>query len=89
LKNLSANDLGRRNIAGITLEERLVYELKYFEETGNHLDIKNWTLCAGSCYSDGFVPGVYWVSVAGELVVGGFSPGDRGGVLRSRAAVFS
>ena len=60
LKNLSAGDLKEKNIPGITLEERLIYELKYFKETGAHLDRDNITLCAGSRYSDGVVPVVCW-----------------------------
>ena len=59
LKNLSADQLKEQKIPGITLEERLIYELKYFKETGKHLDIENWTLCASSRYSDGSVPFVY------------------------------
>ena len=60
LKGLSAKDLSKRNISGITLEERLILELNYFWRTGNHLDIKSITLCSGSCYIDGGVPGVYY-----------------------------
>ena len=58
LKNLSADDLAKRNIQGITCLERLLYELKYFAETGKNLDIDNWTLCSGSRVSDGDVPSV-------------------------------
>ncbi len=60
LKNLSANDLKEQGITCITLEERLLYELKYFKETGRHLDIHNVTLCSGSRDSDGYVPHVCW-----------------------------
>ena len=59
-KNLSADDLKKRNSAEITLEERTLYELKFFKETGKHLDIKNWTLCPGSRGSDGDVPSAGW-----------------------------
>src|SRR3989338_3173881 len=59
-KNLSADDLKKRNSAEITFEERMLYELKFFKETGKHLDIKNWTLCAGSRDSDGNVPHADW-----------------------------
>jgi len=41
------------------LEERLIYELKYFKESGKHLDAKYETLCAGS-YCDGQVFRIYW-----------------------------
>lgn len=40
------------NIPGITLLERLVYHLKYFDETGEHLDIDTQTFCTGSVYVD-------------------------------------
>ena len=85
LKNLSANDLKEKGIPGITLEERLLMELKYFKETGNHLDIKSWTLCSGSRCSDGEVPYVRWRS--GGLGVGWDRPGSAFVGLRSRRAV--
>src|SRR3990167_5339132 len=50
------------NQTGITLRERLLMEILYFKETGNHLDIKGWTICSGSRGSDGGVPDVYWGS---------------------------
>jgi len=86
LKNLSANDLKNRGILGITLEERLLFELKYFKETGKHLDIENVTLCSGSRCSDGGVPYVRWYD--GKLYVDWCYPGGRHGGLRSRRAVF-
>jgi len=85
LKNLSANDLKEKGIPGITLEERLLMELKYFKETGNHLDIKSWTLCSGSRYSNGEVPSVHWHSDG--LGVGWYHPDNADGGLRSRRAV--
>jgi len=85
LKNLSTNDLKKKNILGITLLERLLYGLKYWVETGKHLDIQNWTLCVGSLDSDGDVPSVDWYG--GRLRVGWGSPGYRYDSLRARAAV--
>lgn len=85
LKNLSANDLKEKNIPGITLLERLLYELKYWAETGKHLDIQNWTLCAGSSDSDGDVPRVRWYD-ASLRVYWSFSD-FRLDTLRARAAV--
>ncbi|NQU83790.1 MAG: hypothetical protein HQ536_03695 [Parcubacteria group bacterium] len=86
LKNLSANQLKEQNIAGITLLERLLYELKYWKETNKHLDIGNITLCAGSRDSGGNVLGVRWHG--GELFVHWYYPSDAGSSLRSRAVVF-
>jgi hypothetical protein len=60
LASKSANDLASMQIPSITLLERLILELKYWKETGNHLDIQKVTLCAGSRNSDGDVPGVDW-----------------------------
>ena len=56
LTNLSADDLKRKKISGITLLERILYGRKYHKETGNNLDIKDWTLCSGSLSNDGYVP---------------------------------
>jgi hypothetical protein len=41
---------------GITLLERIIFEIKYFTETGKHLDVKGLTFCSGSRGSDGNVP---------------------------------
>lgn len=60
LKNTSADMIVEMKIKTITLLERELYELVYFMETGNHLDIQNWTLCSGSRRSDGDVPHAYW-----------------------------
>lgn len=85
LKNMSANDLKEKGVKGITLRERIIIELEYFNETGKHLDIDNWTLCSGSRNSDGGVPRAYWHD--GELLVDYYSPGFRLPGLRSREAV--
>jgi hypothetical protein len=47
---------------GITLLERIIFEIKYFTETGKHLDIKGVTFCSGSRSSDGCVPDAHWGS---------------------------
>lgn len=44
---------------GITLLERILFEAKYFTETGKHLDIKGITYCSGSRTADGHVPRAY------------------------------
>lgn len=85
LKNKSANQLKQEDIPGITLEERLLYEIKYFQETGKHLDIDNVTLCSGSRDDDGFVPRVYWS--VGKLRVYWFGPVNAFSTLRARQAV--
>lgn len=62
LKGLSANELKEGKITGITFEERLLYELKYFMETGKHLDKGTSTLCSGSwrSHEEFTVPTIYW-----------------------------
>ena len=86
-KNYSANDLKQRGVSGITLLERLLLELKYFRETGKHLDIRNITLCSGSRRSDGNVPHVYWDPDGRKLRVRWFNPGCAIGLLRAREVV--
>lgn len=85
MKSISANDIKEKGISGITLLERLVMELEYFKDTGNHLDIDNWTLCAGSRDSDGSVPRVDWCD--GKLRVYWTLAGSRRSDLRARVAV--
>ncbi len=60
LKNKSANDLKKDGTDCITLEERLLLEMMYLQETGKRLDTDSLTLCAGSRYANGRVPRVYW-----------------------------
>lgn len=45
---------------GITVLERIIFEIKYFSETGKHLDIKGVTFCSGSRYAGGDVPCADW-----------------------------
>lgn len=84
-KGLSADILKEQGASGITELERMLYELKYWDETGQHLDVINVTLCSGSRYSDGRVPGAYWHS--GKFGVSWYSPGSCCGGLRSRSAL--
>lgn len=83
MKNISANLINQQKI--ITLEERLLYELKFYKETGQHLDVSSITLCAGSRYDDGNVPSVNWGG--DELEVYCYDPAHQGGNLRARVAV--
>jgi len=85
LKNLSANQLSKKGIPGITLLERLLLELKYYDETGQHLDLQNITLCNGSRFLFDRVPLVRWHD--GRFDVIWFYPADAYYGLRSRAVV--
>lgn len=87
LKGKSANDLAQAKIKGITLPERLAQELKYFKETGKHLDVENSTLCSGSRNPHGYVPGVRWFSESGRMRVDWDYPAYRHDYLRARATV--
>ena len=87
LKNISANDLQKKKINCITLLERMVFDLKYWSETGRHLDVKNITLCTGSRFQDGFVPRVYWGGYSSRVSVCYYSPGSSSDGLRSREIV--
>jgi hypothetical protein len=87
-KNMSANDLERQGIKGITLRERLLMEIEYFKETGGHLDIDNITLCSGSRNSDGSVPGVGWYGDDRKVCVDWYGPSRSYLSLRARAAQF-
>ena len=84
LKNFSANVLKEQGISGITLTERLLLELNYWSETGQHLDLRNWTLCSGSCDYEGDVPDVHW---DWRLEVGWSSSQEASPRLRARAVV--
>ncbi len=76
LKDKSADKLKELNIKGITLTEREIYELKYFKETSEHLDIVNITLCTGSRYSGCSVPYVSWYGDYGKVFVSRYDSGD-------------
>lgn len=85
LKNKSVNVLKQEDLDCITLEERLLYGMKFFKETGKHLDVENITLCAGSRRSDGNVPSVRWLS--SKVYVYWYGPSDAVSRLRSRLTV--
>ena len=81
--NKSANDLKQED--QITIRERIIIELAYFEETGEHLDKDNWTLCAGSRDRGGGVVGASWGDDG--FGVGWGSPSHRNPNLRSRSVI--
>ncbi len=85
MKNIYANQLKKQKVISITLEERLLMELKFYQETGKHLDVSNITLCAGSRHDGGNVPGVDWLD--SELEVSWYDPDNQHDDLRCRVAV--
>ena len=54
---------------GITVLERIIFEIKYFLETGSRLDTKGVTFCSGSRFSGGIVPSCYWSPASGKFRV--------------------
>lgn len=86
-RGLSANQLRGQGHKGIILFERALYELKYWDETREHLDQQNATLCSGSRSADGLVPRVGWHDR--EFRVRWSYPDYARGFLRSRSVVFS
>jgi hypothetical protein len=88
LQNISADELKQRGISGITLEERLLFELKYYSETGWHLDSgTTFTLCSGSRYVDGYVPTVRYRIRNLGLNIHWYKQEDRFSDMRSRRAI--
>jgi hypothetical protein len=85
--NTSAKKLLKKQVPCITLTERLVLELAVFLASNQHLDIINWTLCAGSRDFDGAVPRVRWDSGHRRLRVGWYIPFIACSDLRARQAV--
>jgi hypothetical protein len=87
LQNQSADQLAEAGVKGNTLLERFLLGMAYFMSTGDHLDVKNVTLCSGSRYSGGGVPDVRWNPERRKLCVDWADRDDRGAGLRSREVV--
>ncbi|MBI2465630.1 MAG: hypothetical protein HYV66_00115 [Candidatus Sungbacteria bacterium] len=85
LKNLSAIQIKARGLTTETLTERLLHELMYWSETGQHLDSNTITLCSGSRHQDGSVPRVRWRW--DKFGVDWYGPRNADGGLRARAVV--
>ena len=85
LKNLSAREIWQENILGQTLAERVYHEMVFWDETGDHLDYRSWTLCSGSRYDDGNIPFVYWN--VDEFKVDYCHPDGHNDNIRVRAVV--
>ncbi|OGZ65418.1 MAG: hypothetical protein A3C50_03705 [Candidatus Staskawiczbacteria bacterium RIFCSPHIGHO2_02_FULL_43_16] len=86
-KNLPARHFWDNKLSTEGIIERILHELKCWDESGNHLDVKNYTLCPASRYSGGGVPDAYLHGR--EFCVGCASPVGRGGGWRARSAELS
>jgi len=63
--NIKGEDVDQKNI--LTLEDYLVFQRKYFEDTGNYLDASGWTWVATT--SGARLVSVYWDPDVGQLDV--------------------
>lgn len=59
-KGKSANTATKAGIKGITNLERMLLELWYHWKSQGHLDKETLTICSGSRYAGGGVPGARW-----------------------------
>ena len=87
LQNVSAQAHADAKRATLTLLERVLYELKYCDETENHLDLTKVTLCSGSRSSVGDVPIVDWRGGRLRVCANWYVVRDARPGLRSREAV--
>jgi hypothetical protein len=55
-RNKSADEVRARNITGITLLERAIFEVKSWSERRTSLDWEHVTLCTGSRFESGWTP---------------------------------
>ncbi len=87
----SAPQLLAERIAGITFLERLIFELKYHWDTGEHLDQHGRTLCPGSTDVEKFNFQVMWAGFGDnkKMKVGYVEFGYRSDNLGTREVVVS
>ena len=85
--NQSADQRQEQGCKDITLLERLLLGLAYFLATGEHLDVKNATLCQGSRSFSGYVPSVHWRSHYRRIFVNWHYSDYRLDSLRARSVV--
>jgi len=85
-RNLSAYDMKKKGLKGITLLERLLLELGYFIATNSHLDEESVTLCAGSYHINGDTPRVCFRSGILRVYVCWCGAKDQCDHLRARSA---
>ena len=69
LRNKSADWATENNFEGVTLQERLLHDFKYWDESSHHLDIECMTLCSGSRFANGLVPFVSYEEKENEVLI--------------------
>lgn len=75
-----ASLVGHKNI---TLLERLLLEVLYFDKTKKHLDISSLIFCFGSRYLNGDIPSVFYFPTFNRVCVGWINPDKFKSVLHS------
>ena len=70
LLGLSVQELEDIGANTMTLLERLLAELKFYTETGRHLDQTKLTLCAGTRLEGDYFPTVAWMRRPGYMKIG-------------------
>ncbi len=86
--NISARVLKKRGGTYITLAERMLYEMKYFLETGEHMDTKGtYTMCLGSRRSNGDIPYVYRNPTMYVMYINWYHSTGRCSDIRAREVV--
>ncbi|MDP2656200.1 MAG: hypothetical protein Q8P11_01405 [bacterium] len=83
--NISADKAKEKSIKGVTVRERLLLGLLKYWEKKRHLDVKNYTLCAGSRNVDGNVPNVNFND--GKVKVNWYNTDNYNDNLRLREVV--
>ena len=78
--NVKGQDVDMAQI--LPLEDYLIFQKKYFEETGKHLDEVGWTWLATK--SGARLVGSYWDPSRGKLGVSAYALGYRGSNLGAR-----
>lgn len=86
LVGISAHNLRAMSVSTITLVEEMVFECRFFHDTGNHLNVRSVTLCGGSHMLDGKVPGVV-LEHGSMTMLSLFDPSEDGPSLRAREVV--
>ena len=84
-KNQSARQRWQAKSQDVTLAEQMLYNVKFWDETGEHPDMHNWTMCSGSRAADGHV--LDMLCSYGEVKVYWDNPGNSYGNFRARSVV--
>lgn len=76
LYEMSARDLAKKKIKGITLLERMILELGYYLATKLHLNPRYQGLCSGTRSKTGETPSVHWIQAYPKEINISSSPTD-------------